>query len=524
MSTSSTVGRASGGKYGKRHCPALNAVISPGDCGAQRGSKLACPDDCPFFPFARAGFDLWYKVDNTWTAKAIDYVQGHLSLTRFQDLVRRLTIPMTNPRLELECAAQNALSFALFIERDAAGKTLAERWESENWAGLNNDERVMMRWRRQGRPTAIEAQRVIDAQSVECIDVLDPDAGPFRVLDRGLAAQMVRFSRVFTWLIRYPHFCRVAASAMEVPYTVWPEWRATIDQRHQQAREARPELTLKDFLAETIVETTALVTALGEKLHAQLLASLDFEHCLTVFRYTCPWEELERVFREKPDFIPDEEPSQASEGQPLAAYTWVRQGESATFDRDNPANAGAGADSSAKAVDPLGNVRVFDGQVAFDTFSKRKQVFVRQMVERYFGPLLTFDQEIVRNLATIMAERERRERTLASVEHLTYGPAGGLVSETPSPAPPVTSAEPESAPAETRAEKHLQNYRRFLEESIPALGGLTPRAAAADPEKRPQLIELLKQHLRDLELRNREHGSNLELDWLLEELGLRELL
>ncbi len=519
MRAISNPSRPPGGKYNTRHCPALDGVITPADCGAKRGSKLDCPDDCPFFPFARAGLDLWVKVDNAWTAKALRYVERHMKLARFQEVVQRQRISMRSEQLELECAVQNALYTVLFIQRDAAGMTLAQKWESENWAGLNNDEQVMMRCRLRGRPTVIEAQRIVDDRVVECLDVLDPAAGPFRVLDRGLAARMVRFSRILTWLIPYPHFSRVSASAIEVPYPLWPEWRASVEQRHQTARETRPDLTLKDFLAEAIVETTMLVGELNDAHRARMLASLDFEHCLTLFRYTCPRADLERVFDAKPDFERTDQDDRSPADRALAAYNWVARGESAALVQRPRSESAAGTDSPAESVPAFGTVRLFEELVAFDTFSKRKQAFLRQMIERDFGSLLAFEQETVKSLATIMAERARRERTLASAEHMAFGDAAQVAPAAADPAP----QDPEAA-KKARAEQHLREYREFLDQGIPALDGLTPRAASTDPEKRPLLIELMKQHLINLEQQNRDQGLNLTLDWALEELGLRELL
>lgn len=519
--------RASGGKYSKRPCPALNGWISPGDCGAQRGSKLECPETCPFFPFGGAAHDLWLKADHGWSTKSLEYIARHLSEADFRELVQRLTIPMRDQRLELECAVQNAVYYALFIQPDPAGKRLVEKWEAEQWAGLNNDERVMMRYRRHGRPTVIEVRRVLDAQTVECGDALVPDAPPFRLLDRGVAAQTVRFTRVFTWLFRYPHFCRVGANAIELPFTIWSDWRAAIDERHQRARETRPDLALADFLAETVAESATLITALSDAYRDRMLANLDLYHCVTLFRYSCPPSELETIFQGKPDFVPADEPRETAGPQPLASYTWLRQGESAAFEQEPPATDGPRQDASGEGGGVLGQARVFAGHVMFETLSKRKYAFMRQMVDRYFGPRLTFDRESVRDFATIMAERERRERTLASAQHRAYGQAAGTPPETEPTPPDVNQPEAEAIPPEVRrqalAEKHLQHYRTFLDESVPALSGLTPRAAAADPEKRPLLVELMKQHLNGLEQRNRDDGLDLKLDWLLEELNLREL-
>lgn len=65
--------------------------------------------------------------------------------------------------------------------------------------------------------------------------------------------------------------------------------------------------------------------------------------------------------------------------------------------------------------------------------------------------------------------------------------------------------------------------RKFLDEKIPALGGMTPRQAAKEPSMKPQLIELMKLHLKGIEKQNRDKNLGLDIDWVLDELGLSEL-
>ena len=70
---------------------------------------------------------------------------------------------------------------------------------------------------------------------------------------------------------------------------------------------------------------------------------------------------------------------------------------------------------------------------------------------------------------------------------------------------------------------HRRHYEKFLDDDIPMLDGLTPRQAAVSPEMRPRLVELMKLHLHGIEKRSREEGLGLDLDWVLDELGLDEL-
>ena len=64
------------------------------------------------------------------------------------------------------------------------------------------------------------------------------------------------------------------------------------------------------------------------------------------------------------------------------------------------------------------------------------------------------------------------------------------------------------------------HYRSWIDEAVPALDNLTPRAAAKDKTMRPRLIDLLKD-IENGERRERSHGRPaIEIDWLWEELGL----
>jgi len=71
---------------------------------------------------------------------------------------------------------------------------------------------------------------------------------------------------------------------------------------------------------------------------------------------------------------------------------------------------------------------------------------------------------------------------------------------------------------------YRDHYTKFLDDSIPALNGMNPREAAKNPVMRPQLIELMKSHVHTLSTMCRQKGLKLEIDWVLEELGLHELL
>ncbi len=70
---------------------------------------------------------------------------------------------------------------------------------------------------------------------------------------------------------------------------------------------------------------------------------------------------------------------------------------------------------------------------------------------------------------------------------------------------------------------HRSYFTQLLDEPVPMLGGLTPRAVAQDPARRAQLVDWLKAHLHHLDVINRRDGLDLHIDWVLDELGVTEL-
>ena len=71
---------------------------------------------------------------------------------------------------------------------------------------------------------------------------------------------------------------------------------------------------------------------------------------------------------------------------------------------------------------------------------------------------------------------------------------------------------------------HEQHYQQFLDSPIPMLENKTPRQAAKNKGLRPKLIDLMKLHVHGIEKRNQEDPClSLDIDWVLDELGLEEL-
>src|SRR5262249_35913483 len=95
------------------------------------------------------------------------------------------------------------------------------------------------------------------------------------------------------------------------------------------------------------------------------------------------------------------------------------------------------------------------------------------------------------------------------------------------PNEPDSESDGSKVPAEVRRKTfwkaHSAHYQRLLDETVPDLQGLTPRAAAQNPKMRPALVQWLKGHLHHLDTLNRRDGLDLNIDWVLDELGVPEL-
>jgi hypothetical protein len=74
------------------------------------------------------------------------------------------------------------------------------------------------------------------------------------------------------------------------------------------------------------------------------------------------------------------------------------------------------------------------------------------------------------------------------------------------------------------AEVRRNMDREWLDSSIPALEGATPRQAASDPRLRSALLSLLKHRVRASDERWRNEGVYEDVTWMLEELGTTEIL
>jgi hypothetical protein len=489
---------------GKRDCPVLGGLICAVCCGSERNSTLQCTAECPNNPFGRDNYDEWLKLDRSYGDRCMRYLVEHYPCDEYslkKNLANYVLDDSSVHELDEE-AISNAIPLfmhaRLFWEPYRDERCLADYWERENWKGLNNDEQVMMKFRRTTFPVILEIQDIIDDTSSRCVDLLDPEKKEFTVYDRNMAAQCTRFTRSVNMVCPFPHYFRVGPTGVELEHELTESFMEKIT-----ASAENEGVSTRDYLRKHYVEACRLVHRMRRKQLESIIDSMDISACKAVYRLNISQNEVAKVLSMKPEFQPEK-----SKIPGALDYLWLRKGESKKIEKKMPAVFRHHDEDSEAGI--LGELSLLADTLEVTTFGSQKFKFARKMIEKYLGACITFMMETEKEVKKEAGLQKPKGRYLES--EMNIG---------------VESAA-EEIPPEIRAEALNQfnrnHYRRFIDEPVPMLDDMSPRAAAADPEHRPKLLELMKLHLHGIEKRNRmDPCLNLEIDWVLDELGLEEL-
>jgi len=490
------------GSGAKRDCPALGGMICGPCCGSKRNSAIQCSAGCPNNPFGVNNYDEWLKLDGSWGEKCFGYVVEHYSYNERSfknELGKYVLVDGSMDEDAISGATPLFLHAKLFWEPFRDGMCLADCWEQAGWKGLNNDERTMMAFRRMTYPVILEIQDKINDTATLCVDLLDPGEKQFTVFDRNMAARFGRFSRSVNLVCPFPHYYRVGPSGVELQHELTESFM-----KEMGTRSAEQGISIRDYLRKHFVEACRLVCTMGLKRRESMIDALDMSEWTSVYRLNIARDEIAKVLSMKPEFESEE-----SETQGVMEYSWVRRGESKKLEKKFPALLQHSDDSSG--VGSVGRLRLCADTLEVIAFGSQKFRFARKMIEKYLGACITFQAETENDLK----EELRRRLKDKEQQHIESDRDGGMERE-------------DGIPPEVRADLlgrfHEQHYRQFLDSPVPMLENKTPRQAAKNKALRPRLIDLMKLHVHGIDKRNREAPSlNLDIDWVLDELGLEEL-
>jgi len=490
------------GSAAKRNCPSLGGMICGPCCGSKRNSAIRCSAECPHNPFGVNNYDEWLKLDGSWGNKCFGYVLEHYSYNErsFKNELGKYVLVDGSPDEDvIDETAPLFMHAKLFWEPFRDGMCLADCWERDGWEGLNNDERTMMLFRRMTYPVILEIQHKINDTATLCVDLLDPEKRPFTVFDRNTAARYDRFSRSVNLVCSFPHYFRVGPAGVELQHELTEPFM-----KEMEARSTEQGISIRDYLSKHFVEACRLVYSMGLQRRESLIDSLDMSEWTAVYRLNISRDEIANVLSMKPEFELEE-----SETQGVMEYSWMRKGESKKLEKKMPALFQHRDENSG--VGTLGRLRLCADSLEVIAFGSQKFRFARKMIEKYLGACITFQTETENDLKEELRRRLKDDKEQPFESDMDRG------MEREDEIPPEIQAE-------ILSEFHERHYRQFMESPVPMLENKTPREAAHNKRLRPKLIDLMKLHIQGIEKRNREDPFlNLDIDWVLDELELKEL-
>jgi hypothetical protein len=498
-------------KKGQRECPALGKTISSQECGSGRGSRFACTAECPHNPFTPANYEMHVGLETALIRKT--HVRAASVLTG-EDR-ERWHAAFNNRRTDhfRDLLAHSELMVQYHVKRDADGNSFAGRWLLDRWADLTNDERVLLKAMDQSRPMLLEVQRILDEQTFEGIDLLTGKT--LRIVDRSAASQICRYTTFLGWWYPLPFYERLTGIVEEVNEIGSTQPLEVVQElvRHLGGPQEREEI--QEWLAWNFFRVCEAADATAAAVWQRKMEQCELR--ITKTDYTLSdRHSLERLFQQSTAFSSAEPKAEDQAGG--FDKLWLVLEPAGSGARKAEAGAGqAVEDSTDQQLTLRGRVLLGEKRLRIESMSEQDCKAVRGIVEELGGEGLRFQAELARNLAAEFAANSRPYDAALVPESLLRDSGTILVSTQ------VTHAGAEDA-GSSQEDILQKRYGIFADEPVPALEGLTPRAAAGMPEKRALLVALMKGHIRNVDQMRRNERVDFDLNPLLKELGLMELV
>ncbi len=508
-----------------RHCPALNEFISTQRCGSERGTKIACPSSCPHFPYAIPNYDRGLVLTQKIGHKILHFIKTEVSKEEMQLLTQEAHLNGRNAPSDPEEFFQHLIHFGLAFFRDASGRTLTDRWREKSFIGLSNDEQVAVAGYGRSYVSLLEVQDIAPDGKLWMKDIFRAGEDRLLVIDRTTASSVSRFSLLLSWFLPLPHYTRISGvTVVRVDRETVETWKAELARSWKSARLKRRGLTREEHLASTLHLQIQRITDIGKERQMSMIRGLDFCRAIAQFKMNAPYGEIAAALASKPEMQPTEPKAGDGFDKPLLEFAWVRRGESKALEKEMIAQFQHS--DSDESVGGLATLRVYADRMVLETFSRQKYDFARGLLEQWFGTKLSFQSESIEDVAKMMAKKGIEEsRTPGAAT--TVSPYAILASGSKTPdarqVPQSTPIPPELARGAIQAFYDDRYRRKFADEPVPMLDNATPREASRRKDLRPRLIELMKIHIQGIEETNQREGTQLSLDWLLDELGVPEL-
>jgi len=484
------------GRKAKRYCPALEKDICSYCCASKRNSSIECLPECSHNLFGITNYARWLEFEKKWDYKFADeYIK-----TNQKKLIEAIRL-CESDNLEQDQIMNIAIHLATCYICDENGKSYIDTFIDEFANELGNDGKLYINCLRSARPAILEVKKVINHNSTKCINLLDPDCEPIIIVDNHFVKVADKFGKYLVWMFDLPYFSRLISFVFELMPNIYEHFISSIEEIKDQLNEKNITDTIAMHYGE-VIDSLFIIHDLKRRHFIKSMSNMDIKDCAIRYSFSCSQEQIEQIMEAKPDFEFDDIDPEPNDPENTQNYIWLRKGESKKFD-DEGSHI-----TPVFGVGILANVKLMPGILEIKTMSAAKKDFAKKMAEKFFGDLITFDKELVVDIAKQAANESEEwppESNTRKAETITS---------------PLSPEEEEKFLIQFY-EKH---YQKFLDDKIPAIDDMTPREAMNDPDMRPRLIELMKGHVRNIDSTAKKKGINLNIDWVLEELGLDELL
>lgn len=464
----------------QRECPAKGGIITPEDCGRGRNSAISCPVDCIHNPFAPANYQ---SLFSPLEIRVIDQLSRKLATELSPSQIREIADAMGKDDV--------FTSHALHMWHIHGEGRLA-RWKEAGFLrDWKNDDQVLLSCFETIRPALFEFRGVIDEITSEAVDLLCPELPPFKLIDGAAASRVGRYDVMLGWRYTLPAGERSSGGMIPMP---------SLDARnpleafkelleHLGAPSGDSSAWLLEHMPLLAEAFTAIAAARQEKQFALSdLRQFKLSHGVGKSESDPLFALLgkhPRLFRESP-----------RPGESFMRALVLE--ESCDRDRDDEGRV-------------IGELRLHTDHFEIDAIGEKNAAQVRRFIASLGLPLGP-EQCTVTDLSTTLPKHPFDPDLVPP----------GFVEEVGELDLSTRIALKE--PGDNGLSPFALSYRDFADTPVPALDGMTPRAAAADPASRERLVHLMKGHVSRCDGQRRTRGEDFDLNPLLKELGLDELI
>lgn len=481
-------------------CPVVQRPIQPAECGTCRISTYSCPENCPQNPWSIANYDHQLEIQARTKERCI----SRLKEESIQ--AGRLLVPPDSgsdhpiPYLQFFITR-------IFRERDRQGTTFFERWKTAGFAGLNNDQAVMIKAMAAFFPAVLEIHQVMDDRQMLAVDLLHPERGTIRLVDHSLATTAGRFSTFLTFLFAAPCFYRIHSVVIPLPdfAGIGADEIVLEIVRHHGGLAEDPEKR-DEWLFENAELFKDSLNAAETARYANLLKVIDAVYTETSYTLNESPEAVRERLSAHPNIHEEKPTAEETASGVENCWAWTVE--------NRPPKAG-------RIV--LCTILLYrGGMIVIQTTSRNRHKQAVPLFNSLLGKAVSFFGEFSRDLAEELIQKDQLfyDQTLVPDKLLTLSLNSEMTQPDLLPARTSNGESPRTAVKKTRE----QRFRDFVDSPAPLLAGKTPRQAAADPVLRPALLLLMKQQVFRNDQTDSEEGVQTDINTILSELQLNELV